>query len=112
MINATAQSNAMPQDGEFPVALVPRVNIHTFCDNQQTAETLQAAAMDRRMSKAHVTIQLGGILAAVQVYQTQPTPNVLVVEFAQLTGWYPGGAWATGSGLPADNQGYRGRPPE
>ncbi len=80
MINATAQSNAMPQDGEFPVALVPRVNIHTFCDNQQTAETLQAAAMDRRMSKAHVTIQLGGILAAVQVYQTQPTPNVLVVE--------------------------------
>ena len=80
MINATAQSNAAPQDGEFPVALVPRVNIHTFCDNQQTAETLQAAAMDRRMAKAHVTIQLGGILAAVQVYQTQPTPNVLVVE--------------------------------
>ena len=80
MINATAQSNATPQEGEFPVALVPRINIHTFCDNQQTAETLQAAAMDRRMSKAHVTIQLGGILAAVQVYQTQPTPNVLVVE--------------------------------
>jgi pilus assembly protein CpaE len=80
MINATAQSNAPQQPEEFPVALVPRVNIHTFCDNQQTAETLQAAAMDRRMSKAHVTIQLGGILAAVQVYQTQPTPNVLVVE--------------------------------
>lgn len=56
MINATAQSHATPQEGEFPVALVPRINIHTFCDNQQTAETLQAAAMDRRMSKAHVTI--------------------------------------------------------
>lgn len=80
MINAAAQSNTTPSSEEFPVALVPRVNIHTFCDNQQTAETLQSAAMDRRMSKAHVTIQLGGIMAAVQVYQTQPTPNVLVVE--------------------------------
>jgi pilus assembly protein CpaE len=80
MINATTATNAMPEPTEFPVAQVPRVNIHTFCDNQQTAETLQSAAMDRRMARAHVTIQLGGILAAVQVYQTQPTPNVLVVE--------------------------------
>jgi pilus assembly protein CpaE len=80
MINAATAINAMPEPTEFPVAQVPRVNIHTFCDNQQTAETLQSAAMDRRMARAHVTIQLGGILAAVQVYQTQPTPNVLVVE--------------------------------
>jgi pilus assembly protein CpaE len=70
----------MSSPGEFPVAQVPRINIHTFCDNQQTAEAMQAAAMDRRMSKAHVTIQLGGIPAAVQVYQSQPTPNLLVVE--------------------------------
>jgi pilus assembly protein CpaE len=80
MMNAATQGNAIPEPTEFPVAQVPRVNIHTFCDNQQTAETLQAAAMDRRMSRAHVTIQLGGIMAAVQVYQSQPTPNVLVVE--------------------------------
>ncbi len=80
MINAATATNAMPEPTEFPVAQVPRINIHTFCDNQQTAETLQSAAMDRRMARAHVTIQLGGILAAVQVYQTQPTPNVLVVE--------------------------------
>ncbi len=80
MINAATQNTSALQSQEFPVALVPRINIHTFCDNQQTAETLQASAMDRRMSKAHVTIQLGGILAAVQVYQSQPTPNVLVVE--------------------------------
>ena len=80
MINTATQTSPAPQATEFPVALVPRVNIHTFCDNQQTAEMLQSAAMDRRMAKAHVTIQLGGILAAVQVYQSQPTPNVLVVE--------------------------------
>ena len=73
------QVNTAPQH-EFPVALVPRINIHAFCDNQQTAEVMQAAAMDRRMSRAHVTIQLGGIPAAVQVYHQQPTPNVLIVE--------------------------------
>ena len=65
---------------ESPVALVPRINIHIFCDNQQTAETMQQAAADRRMSRAHTTIQLGGIMAAVQVYQSQATPNVLLVE--------------------------------
>jgi pilus assembly protein CpaE len=62
------------------VALVPRVNIQAFCDNQQTAEAMQAAATDRRMSRAHVAIQLGGIMAAAQVYQSQATPNVLLVE--------------------------------
>jgi len=62
------------------VALVPRINIHAFCDNQQTAEVMQAAAMDRRMSRSHVTIQLGGTMAAVQVYQSQATPNLLLVE--------------------------------
>ena len=64
----------------YPVALVPRVDIHIYCDNQQTGQVVQAAAADRRMSRAHINIQLGGIQAAVQVYQGQPTPNVLVVE--------------------------------
>jgi pilus assembly protein CpaE len=71
------QNQSQPQ---VPVAYIPRINIHTFCDNQQTGEIIQVAAMDRRMSKAHVTIQLGGIHAAIQVYQTQPTPNLLVLE--------------------------------
>jgi pilus assembly protein CpaE len=62
------------------VILVPRIELHVFCDNQQTGQILQVAASDRRMSRAHVSIQLGGIPAAVQFYQTQPTPNVLVVE--------------------------------
>lgn len=62
------------------VAMVPRINIHGFCDNEQTAEVMQQAAADRRMARAHTTIQLGGIMAAVQVFQTQATPNVLLVE--------------------------------
>jgi pilus assembly protein CpaE len=64
----------------YPVVLVPRIDCHIYCDSQQTGQVLQVAAADRRMARAHVTIQLGGIAAACQVYQTQPTPNVLVVE--------------------------------
>lgn len=77
---ATQMNAAQLQGDQSLVAFVPRINIHCFCDNQQTAETMQAAAADRRMSRAHVTIQLGGIMAAVQVFQTQATPNLLIVE--------------------------------
>jgi len=78
MMHSTSQATALNNDS--PVSLVPRINIHIFCDNQQTAETMQQAATDRRMARAHTTIQLGGIMAAVQVYQAQSTPNVLLVE--------------------------------
>ncbi len=81
MMNQSAQAGTASYGGDQSlVALVPRINIHAFCDNQQTAETMQLAAADRRMARAHTTIQLGGIMAAVQVFQGQATPNVLLVE--------------------------------
>ena len=81
MMNQPAQAQAATFGGDQSlVALVPRINIHAFCDNQQTAETMQLAAGDRRMARAHTTIQLGGIMAAAQVFQAQATPNVLLVE--------------------------------
>ncbi len=80
MNTATAEPTLSMQAENFPVALVPRINIGIFCENQQTGQTLQAASVDRRMSRAHVSIQLGGIAAAIQVHQSEPTPNVLVVE--------------------------------
>ncbi len=63
-----------------PVVMVPRINIGIFCDNQQTGQILQTAVTDRRMAKAHCTIQLGGIVQAAQTYHQEVTPNVVVVE--------------------------------
>jgi pilus assembly protein CpaE len=80
MQNANTEPTLGTSQPHFPVVLVPRIDLHIYCDNQQTGQVLQAAVADRRMSRAHVTVQLGGIVAASQVYQTQPTPNVLVVE--------------------------------
>ncbi len=80
MQNANLEPTLGTGQEHYPVVLVPRIDLHIYCDNQQTGQVLQAAVADRRMSRAHVTVQLGGIPAAAQVYQTQPTPNVLVVE--------------------------------
>ena len=81
MMNQAATAGAVQHSGDGGlVAMVPRINIHAFCDNQQTAEAMQAASTDRRMSRAHVSVQLGGVMAAVQVYQSQATPNCLLVE--------------------------------
>jgi len=65
------------------VAMIPHVNIQAFCEDQNTARIMQAAAADRRMAKAHMDIQLGGIDAAVQVLGSGSTPNVLIVESTQ-----------------------------
>jgi pilus assembly protein CpaE len=80
MHNLATEPSLHPGTAESAVILVPRIELHIFCDNQQTGQILQVSAADRRMARAHVTIQMGGIVAAAQFYQTQPTPNVLVVE--------------------------------
>ena len=59
---------------------VPRISIHAFCEFPDTGASLQRAGADRRLSKAHLTVQLGGISAAVEHYNGQVTPNLLVVE--------------------------------
>lgn len=62
------------------VALIPRINIQAFCETPQTTEVVQAAFADRHMARAHGSVINGGIPAAVRLYQTQSTPNLLLVE--------------------------------
>lgn len=59
---------------------IPRISIQAFCDDQHTAEVLQYAAEDRRLSKAHVSVHMGGIGAAVAHYVDSPTPNLIIVD--------------------------------
>jgi pilus assembly protein CpaE len=73
--NSQEQFGATPQ--ERPV---PRISIHAFCEFPDTGASLQRAGADRRLSKAHLTVQLGGINAAVEFYHGQVTPNLLIVE--------------------------------
>ncbi|MGE3230358.1 MAG: CpaE family protein [Hyphomicrobium sp.] len=59
---------------------LPRISIQAFCETPQVADSVQAASEDRRLSKAHVTIQMGGVGAAIAHYQESPTPNLIMLE--------------------------------
>jgi pilus assembly protein CpaE len=59
---------------------VPRISIHAFCEFPDTGAAMQRAGGDRRLSKAHLQVQLGGVNAAVEHYTGQITPNLLIVE--------------------------------
>jgi pilus assembly protein CpaE len=62
------------------IAPAPRVSVEAFCETVETAAAIQAAGEDRRMAKAHLSIQMGGLIAAVEAYQNSPTPNVIILE--------------------------------
>jgi pilus assembly protein CpaE len=62
------------------IAPAPRVSVQAFCETVETAAAVQAAGEDRRLAKAHLKIQMGGITAAVEAYSASPTPNVIVIE--------------------------------
>ena len=82
------ESEAQPQETspaeiagrDDHIAPAPRVSVQAFCENVDTAAAIQAAGEDRRMAKAHLRIQMGGLTAAVEAYQSSPTPNVIILE--------------------------------
>ena len=73
-------AGAAPLDREDYIAPAPRVSIQAFCASVETAASVQAAADDRRMAKAHLRVQMGGVAAAVEAYRSSPTPNVIMLE--------------------------------
>jgi len=60
--------------------LIPRVTVQAFCENSQTAQMIEAAMSDRRMSKVALTTHNGSISGAVETYRSNPTPNLILVE--------------------------------
>lgn len=60
--------------------LVPRITIQAFCEHSHTAQLVESALQDRRMSKVALTTHNGGIDAAVETYKSNPTPNLIIVE--------------------------------
>ncbi|MDR3494265.1 MAG: CtpF protein [Ancalomicrobiaceae bacterium] len=59
---------------------VPRIAVQAFCESREVAAIIEAAAGDRRMAKAHVKVQMGGMNVAIEFYHGAPTPNLVVVE--------------------------------
>src|ERR1700690_2981517 len=83
---AVAEDAGLPSQAAEPavaddhIAPAPRVSVQAFCETVETAAAIQAAGEDRRMAKAHLRIQMGGLTAAIEAYQSSPTPNVIILE--------------------------------
>ena len=59
---------------------IPRISIQAFCESEGVSVPIERAGEDRRMSKAHLKVHMGGIATAVEFYQTAPTPNLIILE--------------------------------
>ena len=76
----TAQQQDEPAHIDDYIAPAPRISVQAFCATVATATTARAAAEDRRLAKAHLSVHMGGIAAAIDAYHKAPTPNVIVIE--------------------------------
>jgi pilus assembly protein CpaE len=73
------ETEAAPLADDY-IAPAPRVSVQAFCATVATATTVKAASEDRRLAKAHLSVHMGGIAAAIDAYHTAPTPNVILLE--------------------------------
>jgi pilus assembly protein CpaE len=74
------QPDVTPPHTDDYIAPAPRVSVQAFCETEATAAAVRSAAEDRRLGKAHLTVQMGGVAAAIESYRTVPTPNVIILE--------------------------------
>ncbi len=67
-------------DAALSTVQVPRITIHIFGDRAESLAAAERAGQDRRMARATTQIRVGGLAAAIETYQSEPTPALVVVE--------------------------------
>lgn len=61
-------------------ASVPRIGIDAFCDRPEILEALARASKDRRLAKAMLHMEPGGVAAAMERLSVQASPNLLILD--------------------------------
>src|SRR5438309_1386634 len=78
--NSDDQLDDTPAQPDEYISPAPRVSVQAFCASVAIATAVRAASEDRRLGKAHLSVHMGGLAAAIEAYHTAPTPNVIVLE--------------------------------
>ncbi len=74
-------ASRMPASAEAAQqASIPRITVHVFCEKSSTAALVDRASRDRRLARASTLVRPGGLAAAVEFFQNEPTPSLVVVE--------------------------------
>ncbi len=66
-----------PTQGVRPI---PAISILAFIERPATGDVLEIVARDRRMGRARLDVQEGGLDAALQYLQANQSPNLLIIE--------------------------------
>ena len=77
------------------------MSVQAFCETVETAAAVQSAGEDRRLGKAHLKIQMGGMAAAIEAYRSAPTPNVIILEAEARNDILPASTSSPPSATPA-----------
>jgi pilus assembly protein CpaE len=59
---------------------VPRITIHASCDRHEIADIVAGVSADRRMARAEISVESGGIEAAITRFASQASPNLLILD--------------------------------
>lgn len=59
---------------------IPRIGIHVFGERPDTLDAARKSAADRRLARATTMVRMGGLRAAIETYQQEPTPSLVIVE--------------------------------
>lgn len=67
-------------DGRTTEQPVPRITIHATCDRHEISDIISGISADRRMGRAEITVEQGGIDAAITRFAGQASPNLLIID--------------------------------
>ncbi len=71
------------EEGRVTEQPVPRITIHAVCDRHEISDIISGITADRRMARAEITVEPGGIDAAVTRFASQASPNLLIIDTLQ-----------------------------
>ena len=81
LANAVAPLPIMPrEDTRSTEQPVPRITIHAACDRHEISDIISGISADRRMARAEITVEQGGIEAAITRFAAQASPNLLIID--------------------------------
>lgn len=78
--SVTVPGSEFQDTGDGAGITIPRISIHLFTLREDTQIVAQRIAADRRLSRAEVLCREGGLAAAIESYQEEPTPSLIIVE--------------------------------
>ena len=64
---------------------LPRISVQAFCQTESLLKTIERCGQDRRMSKVSLRITNGGVGAAVNMFASAPTPNLIILEVTSVS---------------------------